>query len=162
MAQSREGARVRPGERGVSPVIGVILMVAITVILAAVLGTFVLDIGQIKGNEAPSASLAVDTTPRFDHVNVSHRGGDGLHAERTRVVITNESSGVSTRYGVGGSGADVFSVGEEVGFNTSARTTTWSLQAGTASFELVPGDQYTITFIDTPTQRVIFETTVTA
>nr|WP_240452047.1 type IV pilin N-terminal domain-containing protein [Halostella salina] len=33
-------------ERGVSPVIGVILMVAITVILAAVIGAFVLDLGQ--------------------------------------------------------------------------------------------------------------------
>jgi flagellin-like protein len=33
-------------ERGVSPVIGVILMVAITVILAAVIGTFVLGLGD--------------------------------------------------------------------------------------------------------------------
>lgn len=31
-------------DRGVSPVVGVILMVAITVILAAVIGTFVLDL----------------------------------------------------------------------------------------------------------------------
>jgi flagellin-like protein len=33
-------------DRGVSPVVGVILMVAITVILAAVIGTFVLDLGS--------------------------------------------------------------------------------------------------------------------
>ncbi|WP_135821308.1 type IV pilin [Halostella litorea] len=33
-------------DRAVSPVIGVILMVAITVILAAVIGAFVLDLGQ--------------------------------------------------------------------------------------------------------------------
>jgi len=33
-------------DRGVSPVIGVILMVAITVILAAVIGTFVLGLGD--------------------------------------------------------------------------------------------------------------------
>ena len=33
-------------ERAVSPVIGVILMVAITVILAAVIAAFVLDIGD--------------------------------------------------------------------------------------------------------------------
>lgn len=148
-------------DRGVSPVIGVILMVAITVILAAVLGAFVLDLGQIEANSSPSASLTVDTTPSAHHVNVSHVGGDGLHAERTRVVITNESDGVSTTYGVG-SGADVFSVGEEVGFNTSTPSTTWSLQPGTDSFELVSGNQYTVEFIDTETQRVIYATTVTA
>ena len=36
----------RETERGVSPVIGVILRVAITVILAAVIATFVLDLGS--------------------------------------------------------------------------------------------------------------------
>ncbi|WP_084158288.1 type IV pilin [Natrinema thermotolerans] len=46
-------------ERAVSPVIGVILMVAITVILAAVIAAFVLDLGQ--GQEAnPQAGLSVD------------------------------------------------------------------------------------------------------
>lgn len=39
-------------ERGVSPVIGVILMVAITVILAAVIAMFVLDLGGSVGEEA--------------------------------------------------------------------------------------------------------------
>ncbi|ELK56003.1 hypothetical protein D320_01493, partial [Haloferax sp. BAB-2207] len=36
--------------RAVSPVIGVILMVAITVILAAVIGTFVLGLGDQVGD----------------------------------------------------------------------------------------------------------------
>ena len=151
----------RREERGVSPVIGVILMVAITVILAAVLGTFVLDIGKIKAEGAPSASLAVETTPRANHVNVSHQGGDGLHASGTKVIITNESSGASTTYGSGGTN-DVFAVGEEIGFNTSAQSTTWNLQSGSASFELVEGQQYTVEFIDVETQRVIYATTVTA
>lgn len=39
-------------DRGVSPVIGVILMVAITVILAAVIGAFVLGLGDGIGEEA--------------------------------------------------------------------------------------------------------------
>jgi flagellin-like protein len=46
-------------DRGVSPVIGVILMVAITVILAAVIGTFVLGLGdQISQNA--NAGVSVD------------------------------------------------------------------------------------------------------
>lgn len=45
-------------DRGVSPVIGVILMVAITVILAAVIGTFVLGLGNQVSNTAPQASFS--------------------------------------------------------------------------------------------------------
>ncbi|MDZ7687346.1 MAG: type IV pilin N-terminal domain-containing protein [Halobacteriales archaeon] len=43
----------------VSPVIGVILMVAITVILAAVIGTFVLGLGD-NVQDTPSAGVTVD------------------------------------------------------------------------------------------------------
>ena len=49
-------------ERAVSPVIGVILMVAITVILAAVIGTFVLDLGNDIGeNVQAGASVSADS-----------------------------------------------------------------------------------------------------
>jgi len=44
----------------VSPVIGVILMVAITVILAAVIATFVLGLGDQVSNTAPQASFSFD------------------------------------------------------------------------------------------------------
>ncbi|MGM0388917.1 MAG: type IV pilin [Natrinema limicola] len=48
-------------ERAVSPVIGVILMVAITVILAAVIAAFVMDMGS--NQEAPAqAGLNVENT----------------------------------------------------------------------------------------------------
>ncbi|PSP58343.1 type IV pilin, partial [Halobacteriales archaeon QH_8_67_36] len=45
----------------VSPVIGVILMVAITVILAAVIATFVLGLGDSLSNQAPQASFSCDS-----------------------------------------------------------------------------------------------------
>jgi len=47
-------------ERAVSPVIGVILMVAITVILAAVIAAFVMDMGS---NQSSPAQAGVDITP---------------------------------------------------------------------------------------------------
>jgi len=48
-------------DRAVSPVIGVILMVAITVILAAVIGTFVLGLGDSLGdNSVRLRQLSVD------------------------------------------------------------------------------------------------------
>ncbi|MGM0590422.1 MAG: type IV pilin [Halobacteriota archaeon] len=78
-------------ERAVSPVIGVILMVAITVILAAVIGTFVLGLGDQVGSQAPQASLdfsynqSPDTT--FD---LTHEGGDQLSDET--INVTNGTS----------------------------------------------------------------------
>lgn len=60
-------------DRAVSPVIGVILMVAITVILAAVIGAFVLGLGDDLGNSSgPSASLSLNDG------TLSHTGGDTL------------------------------------------------------------------------------------
>jgi len=48
-------------EQAVSPVVGVILMVAITVILAAVIGTFVLDLGgQVQQNAQAGVSFDDD------------------------------------------------------------------------------------------------------
>ncbi|WP_137289043.1 type IV pilin [Natronorubrum halophilum] len=47
-------------ERAVSPVIGVILMVAITVILAAVIAAFVLDMGDSMGSGPVNAVVSTD------------------------------------------------------------------------------------------------------
>jgi flagellin-like protein len=55
-------------ERGVSSVIGVVLMVGITVVLAATAGTFVLDIGQELNKPAPTAMFDVTTnTHELEH-----------------------------------------------------------------------------------------------
>jgi len=73
-------------DRGVSPVIGVILMVAITVILAAVIGAFVLGLGDQVSNNAPQASFSFD----FDgtNVTVTHTGGDNIQ-NSSSVYVTN-------------------------------------------------------------------------
>ncbi|WP_226480222.1 type IV pilin [Natrinema amylolyticum] len=47
-------------DRGVSPVIGVILIVAITVILAAIIAGFVMDLGNSIGEDEARAGVAVD------------------------------------------------------------------------------------------------------
>ena len=69
-------------ERGVSPVIGVILMVAITVILAAVIGSFVLGIGG-DVEAAPQASLAIEGG------DITHNGGDTI--EEAYVVNASDN-----------------------------------------------------------------------
>lgn len=158
-----------PGvDRGVSPVIGVVLMVAVTVILASVIGTYVLDLGASAGRPAPSATLDVSLDPGEDNVTVSHRGGDALDDGRTRIVLTNESTGDSLDF-VAGSSDRRFAVGEDLvidavdGRISSRDSDVWAGIAGSGStFPIVRGSQYTVQIIDTASRRVIFETTSTA
>jgi len=77
-------------ERGVSPVIGVILMVAITVILAAVIGTFVLGLGD-SVESAPQASFNFDydASASADNVTITHRGGDNINTNNTELRIND-------------------------------------------------------------------------
>jgi flagellin-like protein len=73
----------------VSPVIGVILMVAITVILAAVIGTFVLGLGGSVQQNAPQASFTFDfkdvSSGNADTLTVTHDGGDAIAEARISV-----------------------------------------------------------------------------
>ena len=86
-------------DRAVSPVIGVILMVAITVILAAVIGTFVLGLGDSIGDNAPSASYDWDedgTTATVTHVSGQTLDGDLL-------TLNAQGTGLDGSFDVGDS-----------------------------------------------------------
>ena len=80
-------------DEAVSPVIGVILMVAITVILAAVIGTFVLGLGDQVNNNAPQASFEYDfattdgTADEGDSFTITHTGGDTIEAAQLDVKV---------------------------------------------------------------------------
>ncbi|MFC6732238.1 type IV pilin N-terminal domain-containing protein [Haladaptatus sp. DYSN1] len=77
-------------EDAVSPVIGVILMVAITVILAAVIGTFVLGLGDQVGNTAPQASFSFDYDGS-DALTITHESGDKIKAANLQVKVGSNS-----------------------------------------------------------------------
>jgi len=86
-------------DNAVSPVIGVILMVAITVILAAVIASFVLGLGDQAQNTTPTASFNFDwddsTSSTSDLKNTSdssgseltitHDSGDDLESENLEI-----------------------------------------------------------------------------
>jgi flagellin-like protein len=81
-------------DRAVSPVIGVILMVAITVILAAVIGTFVLGLGDQISETTPQASFSFDydrDDDGNDSLIIAHNGGDTLNANEVNVTVTGAS-----------------------------------------------------------------------
>jgi flagellin-like protein len=96
-------------DSAVSPVIGVILMVAITVILAAVIGTFVLGLGDnvqenptagvsVDQNTNESLSITVVTVGNLDSARVvapngnrsAFAGAEDVLQSGTRVVISRD------------------------------------------------------------------------
>jgi flagellin-like protein len=79
-------------DSAVSPVIGVILMVAITVILAAVIGTFVLNLGQGIGQTAPQASFGFDYDTGTNETTITHETGDTIEAARLNTSGLNAGS----------------------------------------------------------------------
>ncbi len=88
-------------EDAVSPVIGVILMVAITVILAAVIGTFVLGLGQNVNSSAPQANFQFEysdtnggglTGTAGDEVQITHTGGQDVDAANVEVTQSGGTS----------------------------------------------------------------------
>lgn len=79
-------------ERAVSPVIGVILMVAITVILAAVIAAFVLDLGQ---SQSASASAGVQYDEDGSDLTVTFVQDDRTDGTGLEVYCDGDTSGSS-------------------------------------------------------------------
>jgi len=87
-----EIGKLNKNEEGVSPVIGVILMVAITVILAAVIAAFVFGMGPPES--APQAQFVVS-----DHgqplstgtgiCEIQHKGGDPITSSDLKIIISD-------------------------------------------------------------------------
>jgi flagellin-like protein len=107
------------GERAVSPVIGVILMVAITVILAAVIGAFVLEIGD-QQETAPNTSFdsqervkiykgigpgkaacnANGCETNLTEISLTHVGGDVIDINNMEIKVDGNGSVYGSPLGV--------------------------------------------------------------
>ena len=96
----------RKDDKAVSPVIGVILMVAITVILAAAIGSSVFSHGAAQA--APQANLNVKSqennygtgtgNDKVAVVKIEHLGGDAVNlgSESTKVLLAIDSNPTNT------------------------------------------------------------------
>jgi flagellin-like protein len=109
-------------DEGVSPVIGVILMVAITVILAAVIAAFVLGIGDTE-DPAPSASLNYAADESGPDIDLEHESGDSFAVDDAQVTLddgTNSTvDGVTLDDVTGASAGDQFSPGDSLNIGNS-------------------------------------------
>ena len=85
-------------DKAVSPVIGVILMVAITVILAAVIASFVFGIGSKAPKAAPQVQISLSDAPgspsSTNHALfiISNNGGDSLVCANTQIYVINPNN----------------------------------------------------------------------
>ncbi|AEA47322.1 type IV pilin [Archaeoglobus veneficus] len=159
-------------EKAVSPVIGVILMVAITVILAAVIASFVFGLGTKAPKTAPQAQLtlkdASDTltsTSGEDVFILEHKGGESVAFSQMKVIVKNstatidiitfDSSGTATSslgklnatISTGAADNNMFDVGEWITFSENAA----------ASYNVDSGTSLTVQVVDVLSNNLITE-----
>jgi flagellin-like protein len=73
--------------RGVSPVIGVILMVAITVVLSAVIATFAIGISDSLSTSVPQTAFDFQFEQDGNqNLSIQHIGGDSIPASELDIV----------------------------------------------------------------------------
>lgn len=168
MTRSHREAGQHGNDRAVSPVIGVILMVAVTVVLAAVIGTFVLDLGGLAATRPPSAAVTVTADATTNSLTIAHRGGDRLDASRTRVVLWNHSADEVVTWQPGVDRA-ILGVGGRAEIDVATGVIEWDREGGDdygdASGEvdaLAPRVEYTLQLVDVPSGRMIVEARVIA
>lgn len=69
---------IRRDDDAVSPVVGIVMMVAVTVILAAIIATYAF--GMTVDDPAPTASFSYDYDDVSDVLTVTHASGDPIRA----------------------------------------------------------------------------------
>jgi flagellin-like protein len=118
-------------QRGVSPVIGVILMVAITVVMGAVVAGFAYG---YLGNtpKAPNVALSVIDDPATDdQLLIKHSGGDSILADEWECSITEDKESTTDFTEQGETGENAISTGtvltvtEETSSGDALTADTW-------------------------------------
>lgn len=145
-------------EGAVSPVIGVILMVAITVILAAVIAAFVFGMGPPE--QAPQASLRAsattmsDGTDSFSAIKLEHQGGDAVYLDAIHTKVLLDGTDVTTV--LADADTDALDAGESVYiFNASSVT---YLDASNTSIDgdiASTGETVEVKIVDVGSQQMI-------
>ena len=160
----RENRKFTKDNEAVSPVIGVILMVAITVILAAVIASFVFGMGGDLNRPPPGVSLSAKSL--HDDIIVSHDGGELLKGAEWKISVVPE--GAPPLYLTSTAGDD-FDVGQQIlfteyvisasdAYNFSGTTNNWAYSTGTA---FTPGSRYDVVVIHMPSNSKLLDMTIT-
>jgi len=156
--------------KAVSPVIGVILMVAITVILAAAIGSSVFSKGTVES--APQASLSIKAFSNYDDsttpetpavVKIEHLGGDSLNLANTvtKIMISVNSGGAQQAEPIISTtdtdGTETFTTGSDtsINFGVGDIKKLKIVDNDGAAIEVSDGSIVNIKFIDAQTNQII-------
>jgi flagellin-like protein len=180
------------GERGVSSVIGVILMVAVTVILAAAVGAFALQFAGTNQEPAPQvanadAEFLVTGGGTDQTVRITHRGGDTIEVSNLAIVVSFSDSTKQSRLvgmptdkiragnvdgnniwdgsygGIGGALADNEPEGSD-GEWSSGEAIEFRIKstASLGGVDVQPGEKVFVKVVHEPSGNVVIDRTLTA
>ncbi|RKS83818.1 flagellin-like protein [Haloarcula quadrata] len=128
----------------VSPVIGVILMVAITVILAAVIASFVLGLGDQAQQATPQASFSFEyegpPSTGTNELTITHDGGDAIEAQEIYVRGEFGSNGGADSAGTWNSFSSGAADGSEISAGQSTSISVDATYDLRVVYEPVEGD----------------------
>lgn len=147
-------------DRAVSPAIGVVLLVAITVIAAITLGMGVL---QFTPAETPPARFTLSSDSTTGTITLTHRGGHALDPESLRLRIAINGKPIIHQPPIPFFAADGFQSGPTGPFN-AAYEGNWtagesaSVRLASTNTPLQPGDRITVRLYQGETQIVMIET----
>ena len=98
----KERCRSRPSctehPRGVSSVLGVVLLVAVTIVLAAVIGTFALGMTEDVSKPVPQASFETEVrqvsfaSTEYKIVFLTHKYGDKIKGDNLRITVNGRQA----------------------------------------------------------------------
>jgi flagellin-like protein len=157
--------KFQKNEEAVSPVIGVILMVAITVILAAVIAAFVFNLGGSQ-SKTPVASLTITSvTNPGNNITITHGGGDSIDLNKVKAIIDGNSTSHNVIALLNSTETQYFNVGDTLIINSYTGSSdtkvflnsvgiTSSLQSPVGNFTLIPG-KIKVTLVDTSSSQQI-------
>jgi len=151
----------RRNEEAVSPVIGVILMVAITVILAAVIAAFVFGLGG-QQQAAPTASIVAANNPdtTATDLKIQHKGGDTLKGGDWKISIV--LVGNAPAYNNSVTGSDL-SVGAQITANTTTNSSSIITNQSVTPMVgtgLASGQKYDLKLVHIPSNAMLLDTVV--
>jgi flagellin-like protein len=152
-------------ESAVSPVIGVILMVAITVIIAAVVAAFGFGFGSSMNSKGPAAVITLSNVPETTNIydlKIVHKAGDTLRSGEWKISIV--PAGDSPVYQM--SSTD-FQAGDQIittnltNGNGTYTVTNSNITTTSVPFDtILPNTRYNVNIIVLPSQVLLVDAVV--
>lgn len=142
-------------DKALSPVIGIVFIIAIILILLSVVGTLVFEINE-EVSEAPQVQLSVSDAPddatstSGELFIIQHEGGDTISTSSIHLIIRNKN------------GNDI---NKDMNFTDFSQTERMSVSDSVTIFDannqITPGTKLNIRIIHRPSDSTLLNTTVT-